>query len=107
MFECRVEVLLDQPADFERIDVEPGPVALRQVVRPDHNAALDFGAEALGAAPAVQLDDVADRLLRAVAEVDAVVAGEVAAGLARGDDVIRGDAVLRVRERHLHEPGPH
>ena len=35
--------------------------------------------------------------------MDAVVAGEIARRLARRDDVIRGDAVLGVRERHVDD----
>src|SRR5262249_27551726 len=86
-----VEGALDQGADLERADVEAGAVSLREVVRPDHNAPLHLLAEPLRAALAEQLDDVLYRLTRAVPEVDAVVAGEVAAGLAGGDHVVRCD----------------
>ena len=36
-----------------------------------------------------------------MAVVDSIVAGEVTGGFARGDDIVRGDAVLGVREGHI------
>ena len=39
----------------------------------------------------------------AIAVVDAVVAGQIARGFAGGDDVVRGDAVLAVRQRNLFD----
>jgi hypothetical protein len=58
---------------------------------------LDFFAEAFGAGFTEEFDDVFDGLGCAMAEVDAIVAGEIAAGFAGGDDVVGGDAVLGKR----------
>jgi len=48
-------------------------------------------AEAFGARLTEQLDDVLHRLFSAMPEMDAVVAGEIAGCLTRGNDVIGGD----------------
>ena len=48
-----------------------------------------------------------DRLVRAMAEMNAIVAGQIAAGFAGGDHVIRGDSVFGVRQRHIHDRRAH
>ncbi len=45
-------------------------------------------------------------LVGAMAVVHAVVAGQIARCLARGDDVIRGHAIFAVRQRNLVDLGP-
>ena len=125
-----VEVLADQPPDLQRLQVIGVVVAGTQGVGAQHDAAFHFGAEALRPGPAVQPDQrrcpgrpspagrrpppAASRfglqlgqhrlLVGAVAVVDAVVAGQVAGGLAGGDDVVRGHRVLAVRQRQLLAP---
>ena len=44
-----VEVVLDEPADLQRLQVVGVLVAARQRVGAEHDAALDLGAEALAA----------------------------------------------------------
>ena len=101
------EVALDEGADLAGAVVIGVVEACGQHIGPDHDAALDFLAEAFGAGFFVHLGDaVACRQLGAVAVADAVIAGEVGRRLGRGDDVIGGEGVFRVGERDVHDLGP-
>ena len=95
-----VEVALDQRPDLLGLEVERVVVARRQRVRAEHDPALDLGAEALAPGREVVREVVA-AAADAVAEADAVVAGEVGRRLGRRDDVVRGEAVVGVREADL------
>ena len=103
LLERLVEVALDQRAHLQGLHVIRVVIAAGQGVRADHDSALHFFAETLGARLGEQLDDVLHRLLGAMAEMHAVVAGEIARRLARGDHVIRGDAIFGVRQRHIDQ----
>ncbi len=105
MLERLLEILGDAGADLEGAVVVGVVVAGAEGVGPDHDAALDLGAEALFAAFAEKFNDVADRLGGAVAEVDAVVAGEVTGGFAGRDDVVGGDAVVGVGKLNIDNLG--
>ena len=95
-----VEVALDQRADLLRLEVERVVVAGRQRVGAEHDPALDLRPEALAAGREV-VGEVVVATADAVAEPDAVVAGEVGRRLGRRDDVVRGEAVVGVREADL------
>ena len=95
-----VEVALDQRPDLLRLEVERVVVAGRQRVRAEHDPPLDLGAEALAAGREV-VGEVVAAAADAVAVADAVVAGEVRRRLRRRDDVVRREAVVRVREADL------
>ena len=123
--------LADQPPDLEGLQVVGVVVAGAQRVRAEHDAALHLGAEPFGPRAAIHAHqrrvEVVERraaspaassalplggqlgehlrLVGAVAVVDAVVAGQVARRFARGDHVVRGDAVLAVRQRDLADLG--
>ena len=85
------EVGSDAAADLERPAVVGVVVARRQRVGAEHDAPLDLGAEAVGACRHVHRVRVGR--FDAMAEADAVVAGEVARRLGRGDQVVGGEAV--------------
>ena len=91
-----LEVLGDQRPDLLRAAVVGVVVAGAQRVGAEHDPALDLGAEARLARLGVHLQQRAGLL--AEAEADAVVAGEVGAALRGRDQVVRGQAVRRVRE---------
>ena len=95
----RVEIRLDQRPDLLRLQVVGVVVAGRQGVRPEHDPALDLRPEALAAGREVVGEDVA--VAQARPEPDAVVAGEVRRRLGRRDDVVRGQAVVGVRQADL------
>ena len=95
----RVEVALDQRPDLLRLEVVGVVVAGRQGVRPEHDPALDLGPEAPAAGREVVGQDVAVAEPRPVA--DPVVAGQVRRGLGRRHDVVRRQAVVRVRQADL------
>ena len=86
--------------DLLRLEVERVVVAGRQRVRAQHDPALDLWPEALAPRGEV-VRKVVVPATNAVAEPDAVVAGEVGGRLRRGDDVVRGEAVVRVGEAGL------
>ncbi len=121
-----VEILANQPADLERLQVIGVVVAGTQGIRAEHDPPLHFGPKPSARAAAIHSHQrivelveprlVAGRfqllrsaaklgehllLVRAMAEVHAVVAGQIARGFARRDDVVRGHAVLAVRQRNL------
>ncbi len=97
-----IEVLFDEGADFLGLQVEFVGVAGGEGVGAEHDAAFDFGAEAFAAGGGVEVDEVFG-FGGAVAVVDAVVAGEVGGGFGGGDDVVGGDAILRMREGDIDE----
>jgi len=70
----------------------------------DQDAALHLGAEALG--PALGVHVVQAVVLRgAIAVAHAVEAGQVGAGLGRGDDVVGRHRQLHVGQAHFHHLG--
>ncbi len=77
---------------------------MRQHIGADHDAALDLGAEAFGAALAVHLGQVFV-LRRAMAETHAVEAAQVGAGLGGGDDVVGRNGEFGQRQRDVHQGG--
>ncbi len=97
-----VEIVADEPADFEGLEIIGVVVAGREGVVAQHDAAFDFVAEAFAARGGVHVDQAVE-LLGPVAVMDAVVAGQVAGRLGRGDQVVRGDRVFRVGQRHVDE----
>ena len=88
-----LEVPDDQRAHPLGLAVVGVVVAGRQGVGAEHDPALDLGAEAGGAGRAVHGGDVVAVDPQAVAH--AVVAGQVARRLGRGDEVVRRQAVDR------------
>ncbi len=94
----RVEVRLDQRPHLLSLQVVRVVVAGRQGVGAEHDPALDLRPEARASGAEV-VGDVRRRARSSIAVVDAVVAGEVRRCLGRGDDVVRGEAVVRVRQR--------
>jgi len=64
----------------------------------EHDAAFDLGAEALAAALADHVEQVAE-LRRPMAEVDAVVASQVARCFCRGHQIVSCHRVRTVRQR--------
>src|SRR5438874_986476 len=75
-------------------------VAGGERVGPEHDPALDLGAEAGGARPADHVDQVF-ATGHAEAVLDAIVAGQVRRGLGGRDDVVHGDPVVRHGQRDL------
>ena len=100
----RVEVALDQRPDLLGLEVVGVVVAGRQRVGPEHDPALDLGAEALAAGRQVVGEDVAVAEPRPVA--DPVVAGQVGRRLGRRDDVVGRQAVVGVRQADLLDDRP-
>ena len=98
------EVAGDQRPDLLGAEVVGVVEARRQRVGAEHDPALDLGPEAGRAGPLVHLVERVG--LDAEAEADAVVAGEVRRRLGRGEDVVGGDAVPRVRQRRSRPPRP-
>ncbi len=96
----QVEVALDERPDLLGLHVERVVVAGGQCVRAEHDPALDLGPEAAAARREV-VGEVVLPAAHGVAEPDAVVARQVRRRLGRGDDVVRREAVVRVREAHL------
>ena len=95
-----VEVALDQRADLLRLEVVGVVVAGRERVGPEHDPALrprrrSPGRGSRGRSPSTSPSPQP----RPVA--DAVVAGQVRGRLGRGDDVVRGEAVVGVRQADL------
>src|SRR5207248_461607 len=76
-------------------------VAGRERVRAEDHPALDLGAEAFAAGPAIRLEQVGAFDTKAVA--DPVVAREIRGCLGRLDDVVDREAVVGQRERDLLE----
>ena len=110
LLEGGVEVVADQAADLEGLVVILVGIAGREGEGAEHDPPLDLGAEPLGPAGhhhpdqrrQVLLAGILGREILGPVAVDrAVVAGQVAGALGRGDDVIGRDAVLRVRQRDL------
>ena len=98
-----LEVADDQRADLLGLAVVGVVVAGRQGVGAEHDAALHLGAEAGRAGAVVHLARGGGVDPQAVA--DAVVAGQVARRLGRGDEVVRRQAVDRGGHRHLLDLG--
>ena len=91
------EVVGDQPAHLQRLAVVGVVVAGRQGVGAEHDPPLDLVAEAGG--PGGHVHRVGVGRLDAQAVAHAVVAGEVARRLRRGDQVVGGEPVGE--RRHL------
>ena len=104
LLERPVEILADQPADFECLEIIGVVVAGREGVVAQHDPPLDLGPEAFAARRGVHVDQAVE-LLGPMSVVHAVVAGQVARRLARSDDVIGGHAVLGVRQRDVDDLG--
>ena len=94
---------LDEGAHLLGLAVERVVVAGRERVRAEHDPALHLRPEALAPRRTVVREHVA--VPPRAAEPDAVVAREVGARLGRGDDVVRRQAVVGVRERDLLDGG--
>ena len=107
MRERLVEVLADQPAHLQRFQIIGILIAAGKGVGAEHDAALDLGAETLAARPASTMSIRSVVAGRAMAEVNAVVAGQVAGCLGRGDQIIRGDGVGAVRQRYFRDLRAH
>ena len=97
-----VEVAGDQRPDALRLPVVGVVVARGERVGAEHDPPLDLVAEALRARLLVHRRQVVG--LHAVAEADAVEAGQVGRGLGRGEHVVGGDPVLGVRQRASRRP---
>src|SRR3546814_12461541 len=76
------EVLLDQAADFLRLEVVGIVVTGGQRVGADHDAPLDLVTEAFGARALVEVGEV-DRFFAAIAESDAIEPREIGRGQIR------------------------
>ena len=100
-----LEVLPDQPAHLERLDVVFVVVSGRKDERAQHDPPLDFEPEALAAGLLKHRDDVGS-VFRPVSVADPVITAQVGAGLRRSDDVVGGLCVADVWQRHLLHPSP-
>ena len=100
LFEGPLEVVDDQGADLLRLQVIGVVVAGAQRVGPEHDPALDLGAEALLPSHHVFLDEIL-RAFGLVPVADAVVARQVGAGLGGRDDVVGGQGDVAVRQAHF------
>ena len=99
-----VVVAADQRPHLLRLQVVGLVVARAQHVGAEHDAALHLGAEVLAAGAVVERRQiVARRELRARRVADAVVAGQVRAGLGGRHQVVDRDGRRRVRQRHVDE----
>ena len=94
------KIARDQGAHFLRFQVVRIIVSRTQHVSAQHDAALTLGAEAFAACVAVHIGEgVAGRRAEGVA--NAVVAGQIGAGLGGRDDVVAGDGVVGGRQADL------
>ena len=98
-----VEVALDERPHLLRLQVVGVVVAGREGVRAEHDPPLHLGPEAAAARGEVVREHVA--VAHGVPVADAVVAGEVGAGLGRGDDVVRREAVVGVGQADVDDLG--
>ncbi len=99
MSEGGAELIGNQPPHASGLAVVGVVVATAQGVGANHDPALDFTPEAAFTGPGHAAQDVAARFPGAVDH--AVVAGQVAAGLGHGNQVIGRDGVLQGRQADL------
>ena len=106
MLEREFEIAGNQRADFLRLRIIGVIETGRQHVGADQDAALDLWPEPGGAGRGVHVLQV--RAVRQIAQAipHPVITGEVGRGFGRGDDVIRGQRILGVRQADLDDLGP-
>ena len=102
-----VEILFDKGTHFQRLQVVLAGVSFGKGVGADHDSALDLFTETFATGFAEQFDDIFDRFFGAMTEVHTVVAGQVAAAFAGGDDIVGGDAIFGMGERNVDNLGAH
>ena len=95
----------DQRADLLGLAVVRLVVAGGQRVRAEHDATLHLGPEPRASRPHHHLDHVGVLTAGAGSVADAVVPSEVGRRLARRDQVVRGERVVRVRQLDLADLG--
>ena len=94
------KIARDQGAHFLRFQVVRIIVSRTQHISAQHDAALTLGSEPLAACVAIHIGErVAGR--RAESVSNAIVAGQIGAGLGGRDDVITGDGVVGGRQADL------
>ncbi len=101
MLESFCKFLAKQCTDFQRFQIVRIIVAGREYIVPQHDAALDFFAEALASGFDIHIDDVFARCAETVAY--AVIAGQVRAGFCRRDDVVHRDAAIDMRNGNVYD----
>ena len=97
-----LKIAADQAAHLLGLLVISIHIARREGVGADQDAALHLIAKTLGPAAGGHLRQTAAGL-GAIAILNAVVAGQVGAGLRRGDHVVGGDAVVEAGAAQLHQ----
>src|SRR5207253_5249567 len=99
-FECFDKILSNQLTDFWRADVVGVVITGAQNVGPENNSAFYFRAETFFARPAVMIEQIF-WIFGAITVSDAVEAGEVCGRFRGGEEIINGDAVVRVRQTNI------
>lgn len=105
LLERPVKVLFDQGPDLQRLQVIGVIITGTQGIGAEHDAPLDLRPEAFGPGTLVHRNDVG--AFTAMAEPDAVITTQVGAGFRRGDEVIGGQSILRVRHGYFDQFSAH